>query len=452
MNPVLVLSLALTLTPPVLALPPGSAVTGDQTAAQAAAVHLTLDQAIDDALKNTPALATAAAQERAARWKADAVARGRWGQVDAVALYSRYQDDQPIRPFALQLFGPTGFAGLPWDRDQLHYGLTFQLPLYLGGRLAAATESSRLQADQAVLLLEGSRWEVRANATSLYAGAQALDAVSQAIDQTLTALDATRQKVSLMVDQGRRPGLDLLKLDEEIQDAHARRAAVAAERARVQGLLLALVGRDPSLSLDVDPLPAGEPQLTAARAELTGLVQASSPVRRTDLVVAQAAAGVRAARGAMLPSVALRGNLMANDGLSLGEQFTTWDVSLAVSVPLFNGGARHADLAAAREAERAADQAALKARLDRQAQLVEALARLDASRETVAAARARIAAAAEAAHIEQIRYDTGASTVDDLLRARARELLAASALAQARGDQIAAAGRVNAIVEKEVVQ
>ena len=161
---------------------------------------------------------------------------------------------------------------------------------------------------------------------------------------------------------------------------------------------------------------------------------------------------MRAARGARLPSVALRGNVMGNDGLSLGEQFRTWDVTVAVSVPLFDGGVRQANVAAARAAARAADQAAVKARLDRQAQLVEAVARLEASHQSVAAAHARVAAAAEAARIEQIRYDTGAGAVDDLLRARARELSAASTLAQARGDAIAAAGRVNAIVEKEVVQ
>jgi outer membrane protein TolC len=452
MTATLALVAALSLTQPALTTPPGAPVAGGVPAAHSTRVHLSVGEAVDDALENAPALAAAAALARAARAKADAVARGRWGQVDAVALYSRYQDDQAVRPFSLQLLGQTGFVGLPWDRDQVHYGLTFQLPLYLGGRLAAAAEASHLQADQAALLVEGSRWEVRANAMALYAGAQALDAVAGAVDQTLAALDATRQKVSLMVDQGRRPGLDLLKLDEEIADARTRRTTVAAERVRVRGLLLALVGRDPSLPLDVDPLPPGEPQLTIVRADLAGLVDASSPVRRTDLGVTQAAAGVRAARGAMLPTVALRGDVMANYGASLGEQFGTWDVSLAVTFPLFDGGARHADLAAARETERAADQAAVKVRLDRQAQLVEAIARLDASREAVTAARARVAAAAEAARIEQIRYDTGAGAVDDLLRARARELSAASVLAQARGDEIAAAGRVNAIVEKEVVR
>jgi len=38
------------------------------------------------------------------------------------------------------------------------------------------------------------------------------------------------------------------------------------------------------------------------------------------------------------------------------------------------------------------------------------------------------------------------------LRARARELAAASAMAQAQGDQFATAARINAVVEKEVVQ
>src|SRR5450759_495911 len=104
------------------------------------------EEVVVAALANAPALAAAAAQEQAARWKERAIARSRWGQVDGVALYSRYQDDQLLRPMAIQLFGPRGFAALPWDRDQFHYGLTFQVPLYLGGRLSAAVDVARLQA------------------------------------------------------------------------------------------------------------------------------------------------------------------------------------------------------------------------------------------------------------------------------------------------------------------
>ena len=449
------MKLVVTLLCGITALLPAGQASACQDVAPArpaASVHLRLDEAVVAALANAPALAAAAAQEQAARWKERAIARSRWGQVDGVALYSRYQDDQLLRPMAIQLFGPRGFAALPWDRDQFHYGLTFQVPLYLGGRLSAAVDVARLQADQAALLLEGSRWEMRANVTSLYTAAQALEAVMRALDQNLAALDATRLKVVLMVDQGRRPGLDLLKLDDEIEDARARRAGLAADNARVRSLLLALAGRDPWLTLEVDSLPSGEPHLTLGHTDLAGLVRESSPIRRAETATAQAGAGVKVAGAAMHPTVSARANVMQNYGLSLGDQLGTWDISVALTVPLFNGGARSAELASAREAERAASQAALKVRLDREAQLVDALARFEASRQAVVAARARIASAAEAARIEQIRYDTGAGTVEDLLRARARELAAASAMAQAQGDQFATAARINAVVEKEVVQ
>ncbi len=435
-------------------LPTGSAWARQDAAAgpPPPTVSWRLDEAVNAALANAPVLAAAAAQVEAARWKERATSRSRWGQADGVALYSRYQDDQLVRPMAIQLFGPKGFAALPWDRDQLHYGLTFQVPLYLGGRLSSAIDIARLQADQAAMLLEGSRWEVRANVTSFYTAAQTLEAVLQALDQNLAALDATRRRVVLMVDQGRRPGLDLLKLDDEIEEARARRAGLRADNVRVRSLLLALAGRDPSFALEIEALPFGDPRVTLGQAQLAGLVVASSPVRRAGAAAEQATAGVKAARGAMRPSVGVRGSVMENYGLSLGEQLATWDVSVALTIPLFNGGARSAELAGARESERAARQTELKIRLDRQAQLVEALARFEASGQAVVAARARMASAAEAARIEQIRYDTGTGTVEDLLRARARELAATSALAQAQGDRLTTAVRINAVVEKEVVQ
>ncbi len=96
---------------------------------------LTLAEAVAEALSHTPALAVASQQEQAAREKATAAGRSRWGEIDAVAGYSHYQDDQIVRPISRQLLA-NGFAGLPFDRDQWRYGFTLQVPLYLGGRLS----------------------------------------------------------------------------------------------------------------------------------------------------------------------------------------------------------------------------------------------------------------------------------------------------------------------------
>jgi outer membrane protein len=414
------------------------------------AALLTRAEAVAEALDHAPALAAAAQQEQAARSRATAVRRRRWGEIDAVASYSRYQDSQIVRPISRELLDG-GFAGLPFDRDQWRYGATFQVPLYLGGRLSASIALASLQAEEAAALVQGSRWQLRFNVTSLYASAQTLDSLTESIDASLGALGETRRRLDLAVRIGKRPELDLLKLDDEIALTRARRASVVADRSRVQALLLALLGRDPAGELRFEPLPDWPGTLAASRDELRSLALAASPVQRASLAAQQSQQAERIARSALLPSVAAHGSFLRNDAPSIPGPLDTWELSVAASVPLFTGGAHKAELASARHAASAAETALTRARLDQEAQLVEALARWDAAGAADEAARAGVAAAREAARIEQIRYDTGAGAMDDLLRARARELGAEGTLAQARGDRVSAAARLNALCEKEVL-
>ena len=411
---------------------------------------LTLAEAVAEALSRAPALEVAAQQEQAAREKATAARRSRWGEIDAVAGYSHYQDDLVVRPISRQLLAG-GFAGLPFDRDQWRYGFTLQLPLYLGGRLSASIAVASLQADQAAALLEGSRWQARFNVTSLYAAAQTLEAVAQAVDANLAALGETQAKLDLAVRVGKRPELDRLKVADELADAQARRASTAADAARVRALLLALLGRDPASGLRLEPLSQQRAALEAGRDELRTLALAASPVARATLAAEQARQGVRIAQAAYLPSIAGRASYLWNDAPSVAGTLPTWEVAVGVAYPVFTGRARGAQVAATRHGELAAASALTKARLDQEAQLVEALARWDAAGTALEAGAARVAAAREAARIEQIRYDTGAGSIDDLLRARARELSADAALAQARGDGAVAAARLHAVCEKEVL-
>src|SRR4030042_1840384 len=186
-------------------------VRADETPTPPPAATLTLAEAVAEALTRAPALEIAAQQEQAAREKATAARRSRWGEIAAVAGYSHSQDDQVVRPISQELLAQ-GIAGLPFDRDQWRYGFTLQLPLYLGGRLSASIAVASLQADQAAALLEGSRWQARFNVTSLYTAAQTLEAVAQAIEANLAALGETKRKLELAVRIGKRPELDRLKV------------------------------------------------------------------------------------------------------------------------------------------------------------------------------------------------------------------------------------------------
>jgi outer membrane protein len=417
--------------------------------ASAVEVHMTLDDAIAEALGASPGLRALGRTAEAARHEATAAGRQRWGTVDAVAGYAWLQDDVVVRPISRQLL-EAGLTNLPFATPQWRYGVVAELPLYLGGKLSNGIRIARLESDKAGALLEGTRWQVRFNVTSLYAAAQKLDAVGHALDHQVAALESTTERLQLMVAEGKRPDVDRLKVVEELEGARASRATVQANRARVGALLLALLGRDPADGLGVDPLPERLPALAAPPEGLRADLDGVSAVRHARLAVEQARSAVKIAASEYLPKLVAHGDYMVNDGSSLPGTENTWTVSVGMVLPLLHGGARGEHRAAAQQREQAARHALEKARLDAAAHLEDALAALRAAQQAVIAAEARVEAGTEVARIEQIRYEAGAGTIEDLLRAQARDAGAQAALAGARADVVTAAARLNSIVEKEV--
>lgn len=413
-------------------------------------VQLSLKQAIDEALEANPGLKAAGHQSRAAEGDASAAARSRWGGLNAVGSYSYLNDDQIIRPMSSELLAG-GFAGAPWDRSQAHYGLSYELPLYLGGKLNNQIQIARLEARKSAELLEGTRWQVRFNVVSLYSTAQALNQAEAALDDQIAALAQTKTSLDEMVALGKRPDVDRLKVIEDLETAKASRAGVGADHRRVVALLLSVLGRDPAGDVTLEAQAGPAVAVDHAHETLLGVVDNNSGIRAASLSAEQAARGVKVARSEFLPKVYAGANYLENTGTTIDRNEETWGATVAVSLPLFEWGSRFSKLKAARARQDAATEALRQAQLQTEAAWQDALAKFAAARTNVVAAVARVAAGTEAARIEQVRYDTGASTIEDLLRARSREQAARAALASARADLVISAARINTIAEKEIL-
>jgi len=415
-------------------------------------IHLTLQQAIDRAVKANPALMALRHQKLSTVKNAKAVARSRWGDINAVASYSRYNDDWMVRPMSEELFLKNGFAGLPWDRNQVHYGVTLQVPLYLGGTLKHTIRIARFSSEQTATLFTGTRWQTRFNAVSLYTAAQSLDTVADALDELIATLQKTKERLDLMVQEGKRPEVDRLKVLEQYQDAIAQRETINADRIKVGSLLLALLGENPERTVQVDPLPASMPTLHATPEDLARTLDSVSTVRRARLELDKARSSKKIARAAFLPRIVASGNYMQNTAPSVDNALDTWQFSVGLSIPLFAGGSRFERLGAAKESQQAARFALQNSKLQVAARLREALARFQAAKAELEAGKARVAAGNEAARIENIRYEAGAGTIEDLLRADARREEAKAFLARSRAGVLTAGEGINSIVEKETVK
>ena len=414
-------------------------------------VHVGMADAMARALEANPGLMAAEQNLRGAGRAADASFRQHFGDVEAVAWTSRYQDAQLLRPISQSLLDG-GFGGLPFARDQLHYGVTFEVPLFVGGKLLASTRLARLKADEAGVLLEGTRWQVRANVITVYASAQALAAVTVAYGDNVASLEETQGRLELMVQQGKRPEVDLLKATETLEEARAQRAGAQAELTHVRALLAALLDYPPDRTLELDPLPDHVPALSVDSTDCGGMVDGASAVAAAELRARQAGSAKHVARSEFLPKVSLRGNVLEHTASSVAGTQETWELTLGASIPVFTGGRRVAAYQSAAAAERAADLALRQTRLQQQAEIRGALARFQAVETALGAARRRVEAAVEAARIEGLRYDNGVGTIEDLLRARTRASAAEASLAQTKGDVLCAAARINALVEEEIVR
>lgn len=418
---------------------------------EADTMRLHVEDAVARALDANPGLRAVAQRAHSADRAAAASFRRHFGDVQAVAWASRYQDAQILLPISRGLL-EKGITGLPFAQNQVHYGLAFEVPLFLGGRLVAGSSLARLEAEEASALLEGTSWQVRANVTTVYASAQALAGVTAAYQDDVNALELTHRRLQLMVSQGKRPGVDLLKATDALEEARARLAGARADLTHAMAVLAALLDYPVDREFDLDPLPERQPVLIADSLDWNRMVQKASPVSAAELRVRQAASGRHIARSEFLPSLSIRGNVLEHTASDLDESQNTWELTLVASIPVFTGGRRLATYQAAAAAERAAELTRRQTALEQEADIRGALSRFRAAEAALRASVRRIAAADEAARIEGLRYESGAGTIEDLLRARARASAAEASLARSRGELLGAAARINALVEREVVR
>ncbi|HTU01699.1 MAG TPA: TolC family protein, partial [Candidatus Sulfotelmatobacter sp.] len=124
-------------------------------------------------------------------------------------------------------------------------------------------------------------------------------------------------------------------------------------------------------------------------------------------------------KGAVLPTVELQGNYEINNNRFASNGQDNWTVGVMLNWNLFSGGRDWARISEARANHQRA--IALRERLANQIGLEvrDAFLALQTARERVAVARTAVSQAEESLRIVQDRYDSGLTTIVELLDAEA---------------------------------
>lgn len=323
-------------------------------------------------------------------------------------------------------------------------GLSISQPLYSGGRTVAATAKAEREADAERARLDGSEQSV------LLAAAEAYLSVSGETE-TLRLSEANERILGLQLE-----AVELRwKVGEisrtDVSQAQARLARAKADRIAALGALnaaranyQAVVGSAP----DGVVMPASEPATPATRADAALLASSANPAVRAAERSAEAARdGVDATFGELLPTVAL--TLSATRALQTTEMNSATisrEASISVSVPLYEGGATHSRVRAAKHLAGQRRLEVDQARRDAVESAEKAWESLTAARAMVSAIEVQEESAALAKGSVEEEAKLGSRTLLDVLNAEQELFDARVSMVRARKEVLSAAYRLRSSV------
>lgn len=397
------------------------------TAAVASTVYgaepLTLEQAVDTALRSNPALKAADAQLEAAE---SGVTRSSSGFLPKVTLSETWsRTDSPMMALGTKLnremvtmqdFDPAVMN----DPDPIsNYTTRFAVvqPVFNGGKEYLGVRQAKLGRDAAVQDRERSRQETVYGVIKAYYGVllarehHAVAVQSLATSRENVRLAEARYKAGAVLQS------DLLRA--RVQEAEVQEMVTRTD-SNVK-LSLASLNFAMGVPQTVDVEPTGSLEAGKREADMDALLNEALNKRpdlsSLDLNRRNAETGVSQARTDYLPSVNVMGQVDWNSDRIAGADAKSWAVMAVLQWNLFDGLVTKANVrqAAATAGRMRALEEQMRSAV--QLQVRQAYYGLQASQDRIAASATSVQEAEEGLRIVQKRYESGMTTLVDVLGA-----------------------------------
>ncbi len=391
-----------------------------------------LSATIADALAHAPAAAESRAGEAMAKARLDAARAesnplvgvdGSWGvgRIDNGGFF--------------------GFAAA--HTNPLSLRASGELPLYAGGRTAAAIAGAKggvaIAHDQA----EQSHLAVIVEAVATYADVLSARRLTARTHQLLGELTEVERQAELRFKTGEIPASDLAAAKARLAEGNAGLAQAEGRLTSAESHYQRLTGHAAG---DLATLPP-PPVIPASLDEATDRAHAKNPVlHQADGGITVAQAGVRAARAESLPTVgAFAEGSRMRDEFFPGYRADAVTVGVRGHWTLWAGGRTAAKI---HEADANLDASEARAREMRQAvdaAVIDAWSAFHTAQRMVEATTARVAATQEALRSTKLEAKVGARPTLAVLDAEREAMAADAAEIDAEGQKLVAAWQINAL-------
>lgn len=397
------------------------------------ATAMSLPEAIALAQKSNPTLAQSKAQTDAADARLSEARAGRlptvvlsgesgWGTTDLGGFFG----------FGRSNVSPRGAA------------LEMRQPLFAGGAITAAIDRAREGRDAALAQAAGAKALLSTQVAEAYVTVLSAGQLLILQEAQVRHLDEIARQAELKFKAGEIPLSALDQARARFAGAQADLARTTGNAARARARFVEVVGAEPGALEPLSPPPPVPATLDEAMASAT---QSSPTLLAAEASARAADAGVRFAEADRLPTLALTASANTtrdqffpgyrDDGVTVGVQ-GRWT--------LFSGGLISGRISEAHANLRAAQAGVDAARAQVREAVVGAWQDVQTARAVVQAAADQSTASASALDSMRNEVRVGQKPTVELLDAERDALAAQDGLVIARGEQVIAAYRLNALL------
>jgi outer membrane protein TolC len=409
-------------------------------AAAQSVTPLSFEQAVDAAEPAAESVIIARADAERARAQVTAATAGYLPVVNGALIYQRTLATE----FDDIVFGPPGtgegeLTDLPFGQpNNWRMNLQVTQPI-LDFRTPNAVAQAKAGARAADLGVRANRAQVVLAAAAQYLDAALAQRQIEIAEATLQQAVKTYEETELGFKQGAMPEFDLLRAEVTRDNQRALVVQFTVQRDVELVELRRLVGMpvDKPIELTTKIEANDVEQLLASARKAAGITSTNRlAVAQAKEQVAAREAGVRLARSDFFPILSAGTDLgfvnYENQPINTDWR-TNWTIGATLSIPIFDGFRRQANVRAAR-----ADLSASKASLEftrevSDVELAQARANVDAARTQLEISERTVKQARRAYQIAELRFSQGASTYLDIADARVQ--LEQSLLVQARASR-----------------
>ena len=397
---------------------------------------LTLQQCREMALENNKQMAAAVRQTEGARYMEKSFKGNFFPNFTAhgTNLYGSLDGSLNIPGGKLPVFIPVkpdvnlpiGFAYFPGIdlnmkvRNMFMAGVQVEQPLYMGGKIMAAHNMSKLGTQVSVLNERLTASEVILETENAYA----LLVKAKEMQKVATSYQALLKELMKVVESANKHGLkpknDVLKVQVKLNESELsiRKAENACRLATMN--LCHLIGKPLTSELEID---ATYPHVSLTGPGEIATISDRPEYGMLDKKIELAQQEVKLHRSELLPKVGVRGSYDYMNGLKINDQKLfnkgSFAVMVNVSVPIFHFGERYYKVRAAKAklTQARLEQTDLNEKM--MLELTQAENNWDEARLEAELADRSLEQAAENQRVSKSQYEAGLETLSDHLEAQA---------------------------------